>query len=105
MRSPKVQVTDESIEITWSPPSAPVNTNIHYTVVYVRLTTTGNDESASAVTVTTQNPYWRVNAIQGNVYEVTVTPHSTADTGDSATVITRVDCKPCSVHSKRVISV
>lgn len=94
MRSLQVQVTDESIEITWSSPNAPVNTNFHYTVMYVSLTT-ANGESTSRVTVTSHNSYLRIDAFQGETYEITVIPHSTADTGDSTTVIARVDCKLC----------
>lgn len=91
MGSLQVQVTDENVEITWSPPSTPVNTNIDYTVMYASLT--GSDESASKVTVTTQSTFWRIHAIRGEMYQIMVTPHSNADTGDSATVIARVDCK------------
>ena len=92
VRSLQVQVTDESIEVSWSPPNAPVNTNILYTVMYVSLTT-ANGKSTS---VTTEASYLRIRAIQGETYEITVIPHSTSDTGDSTTVIAQIDCK-CAV--------
>ena len=83
----QTQADEDGILISWSPPITPSNIIVNYTLTY-----SGNG-GVLVNTETTQNLSWRIRALQGDVYTVTVAPLTDSGLGESSTIIAGVDCK------------
>ena len=86
----KAKADADGINISWSPPNIPSNIILNY-----KLTYSGND--GMLVIKETQNLSWRIPAMKGDIYTVTVIASTNSGPGENSTIVAGVDCK---LHSR-----